>query len=67
MQHESSGAPVADVLDRRYVRVLRRLSSGCVLFEFALGDPDTTVEMVLPAAAFTEFCAHNHVVILGEP
>ncbi|MDE3011007.1 MAG: hypothetical protein KGI67_08980 [Pseudomonadota bacterium] len=66
MHHDLAGRSLSGVLDRRYVRVLKTLPSGCVVFEFALGDPDTCVEMILPAAAFAEFCASNHVQMRGD-
>ena len=44
---------------RKYVRVLATLPSGLVEFAFAVGDPELTVELVMPKAAFDEFCASN--------
>jgi phenol hydroxylase P0 protein len=41
------------------------LASGLVEFEFAVGDPDTCVELVMPEAAFEEFCRNNQVEFLG--
>jgi phenol/toluene 2-monooxygenase (NADH) P0/A0 len=46
---------------RRYVRVIEERSDGLVAFEFAIGWPELSVELLLPAAAFAEFCAVNRV------
>jgi phenol hydroxylase P0 protein len=53
-------------ITRKFVRVLRRGDDGLVAFEFAIGWPDLAVELVLPAAAFDEFCALHRVVLLDE-
>lgn len=49
---------------RRYVRITRRRPDGFVEFEFALGEPGISIDMVLGCAAFEEFCANNRVVPL---
>jgi phenol hydroxylase P0 protein len=51
---------VADT-SRRFVTVLEQRADGLVLFEFAIGWPELSVELMLPAAAFDEFCAANRV------
>lgn len=48
-------------ITRKFVRVMRTLPNGLIEFEFAVGDPDVAVELVMPKAAFDEFCANNHV------
>ena len=35
--------------------------SGFIEFDFAIGDPDLTVELILPEPAFEEFCATHRV------
>jgi phenol/toluene 2-monooxygenase (NADH) P0/A0 len=45
----------------RYVRVLERRADGLVSFEFAIGWPELSVELMLPAAAFEAFCTSNKV------
>ena len=57
--------PKAD-LSRRTVRVLERRPNGYVSFEFSIGWPELSVELLLPGPAFTEFCATQHVRML-EP
>ncbi|WP_084330508.1 phenol hydroxylase subunit [Castellaniella defragrans] len=51
--------PVSIDVTRKYVRLLRRRPDGFVEFEFALGEPDLYVEMILPAPAYASFCAIN--------
>lgn len=48
-------------ITRKFVRVVRTRPNGLVEFEFAVGDPDVAVELVMPQAAFAEFCAANGV------
>lgn len=48
-------------ITRKFVRVMRTRPNGLIEFEFAVGDPDVAVELVMPQAAFDEFCAANHV------
>ena len=52
---------------RKYVRVLATLPSGLVEFAFAVGDPELTVELVMPKAAFDEFCASHRVEFIAAP
>jgi phenol hydroxylase P0 protein len=49
---------------RRFVRLSGERPNGFVEFEFAIGEPEIFVEMILPRAAFTEFCATNRVELL---
>lgn len=51
---------------RRFVRVRRVRDDGFVEFEFAIGDPDMFVEMILPQQALPGFCTANDVVLLDE-
>ena len=46
---------------RRYVRFRELRSDGYVLFDFAIGDPEIAVELVLPLPAYQEFCRTNAV------
>tara|TARA_B100000678_G_scaffold287131_1_gene293183 strand:- start:109 stop:387 length:279 start_codon:yes stop_codon:yes gene_type:complete len=36
---------------------------GIVQFDFVYGDPDLSVELVLPVAAFREFCGENRCLV----
>jgi phenol hydroxylase P0 protein len=51
---------------RRYVRVCNQRPDGFIEFEFSIGDPALAVELMLPEAAFHEFCLTNEVIVL-EP
>lgn len=51
---------------KRYVRVCEQRPDGFVEFEFAIGDPALCVELMLPEAAFREFCRSNEAIVL-EP
>ena len=52
-------------ITRKFVRVMRTRPNGLIEFEFAVGDPDVAAELVMPKAAFDEFCASNHVEFLS--
>lgn len=43
---------------------VRRLRRGFVEFDFALGDPLLSVEMIMPAAEFQEFCRRETAVVI---
>ncbi len=43
-------------VDRRFIRIVQEHASGMVEFEFAVGEPQLFVEMVLPRAEFEQFC-----------
>ena len=49
----------------RYVRVTGQVRGGFVEFQFSIGDPTLYLEMILPAAAFEEFCAVNEAIHLN--
>ena len=53
-------------MTRKFVRVTGKLPNGLIEFEFAIGDPDVCVELVMPPAAFDEFCARNQVEFVAE-
>lgn len=58
-------APVADLpavdTTRRFVRVIEQRPDGLVAFEFAIGWPELSVELLLPERAFDAFCTANRV------
>ncbi|MEY4754318.1 MAG: hypothetical protein RJA44_1993 [Pseudomonadota bacterium] len=41
---------------QKFIRVVERRADGMVEFEFAVGEPELFVEMLLPQAAFEDFC-----------
>lgn len=51
---------------KRYVRLTQMRADGFVEFEFAIGDPDLAVELILPADAYRDFCRDNHAVIVSS-
>lgn len=51
---------------RKFVRVTEIRSDGFVAFDFAVGEPELYVEMILTQPAFDEFCRMNKVTRL-EP
>lgn len=50
---------------KRYVRIVRERANGFVEFEFAIGEPDLSIEMILGREAFAEFCRDNQVETLA--
>ncbi len=50
------------VLAQRFVRVLQRGPGDLVRFEFAIGWPDLSVELVLPSPSFDAFCLREHTL-----
>lgn len=49
---------------QRWVRVTGERGNGFVEFDFAIGEPDLCVEMILGREAFDEFCVANRVQLL---
>jgi phenol hydroxylase P0 protein len=64
MQPDTTVSPGMDV-SKRYVRITGA-HDGFVEFDFAIGDPELNVELILPRTAFDEFCRMNKVMPL-EP
>jgi phenol/toluene 2-monooxygenase (NADH) P0/A0 len=62
--------PVSDYFDMehaiRYIRVRSPANARFVEFDFAIGDPSLFVELIMPPAAFIEFCQRNQVVTMNE-
>lgn len=46
----------------KYVSVKRVIDNKFVEFNFAIGDPTLFVELILPVAAYAEFCQANDVI-----
>ena len=57
---------IACDLSRKFVRVTQVRADGLVAFEFSIGWPEMAVELVLPEAAFEEFCIANQVQRLSD-
>ena len=45
----------------RFVRVIATRANGLVAFEFALGEPQLFVELLMPQPQFEAFCAQQGV------
>ena len=65
MSSQLSSAPPGFDTTLRFVRVTGERPNGFVEFDFAVGEPDLAVEMILTRAAFAEFCERNAVEILA--
>ncbi len=50
----------------KYVRVRQIRADGLVCFEFAIGWPELFVDLMLPQAAFDEFCSRQQVQRLTD-
>lgn len=61
MEESTQGALAAL---EHYVRVTGTARAGYVEFQYAIGDPSLHLDMILPHAAFAEFCARHKVVRL---
>lgn len=63
--HDFHGQP-SPAHTRCWVRVRRERPDGFVEFDFAIGDPDLSVDLILPRPAFDEFCAVNRVRLIDD-
>jgi hypothetical protein len=59
--------PSPAVPQRKFVRVIEQHPNGLVRFDFAVGWPDLSCELVLPHALFDDFCRRNAVEFMTEP
>jgi phenol hydroxylase P0 protein len=61
------GGPTVEGFDTtwKFVRVIDRRPDGFVEFQFAIGDPEIFVEMIMNTDAFLEFCSMNEVTMLA--
>jgi phenol hydroxylase P0 protein len=50
---------------KRYVRLNQVRADGFVEFAFAIGDPELTVDLILPAEAYRDFCRDNKAVLIS--
>lgn len=64
---EERERPLEIDFSRRFVRVTNRRPDGFVEFDFALGDPELFVELVLNEEAFAAFRDENRAVPFPEP
>jgi phenol hydroxylase P0 protein len=66
MSSKDQPSPKAD-LTCKYVCVREVGADGNVRFDFAIGWPDLSIELVLPQTAFDEFCRCNDVRPMAPP
>jgi Phenol hydroxylase subunit. len=59
-----SRALITTTEQQAFVRFQRRTPQGFIEFLFGVGSSDLMVELVLPEAAYHEFCAINNVIRL---
>ena len=57
--------PACDT-SRRFVRIKDTRPDGLVCFEFAIGWPELSVDLMLPKSAFDEFCVQQQVQPLSD-
>ncbi|MDO8449977.1 MAG: phenol hydroxylase subunit [Rhodoferax sp.] len=57
--------PACDIA-RRFVRIKETRPDGMVSFEFAIGWPELSVDLMLPRPAFEEFCVAQQVQRLND-
>ena len=50
----------------KYVRIRQVRADGLVCFEFAIGWPELFVDLMLPRAAFDDFCLRQKVQLLSD-
>ncbi len=64
MPTQSASRLSSESLGKRYVRFHELDERGFVHFDFAIDDPELSVELTLPLASFRQFCEENDVVQL---
>lgn len=52
--------------DRRFVHITKRHGNGLVQFDFSVGTPDFSVELMMPETAFDEFCIRQKAVFVHD-
>lgn len=57
--------PACDV-SRKFVRIKETRPDGLVCFEFSIGWPELSVDLMLPRPAFDEFCVRQQVQRLND-
>ncbi|SAK86456.1 phenol hydroxylase subunit [Caballeronia pedi] len=56
--------PRAFDITRRFVRFREQRDDGFVEFDFSIGDPALSVELVMPLREYQSFCRANRVIHL---
>lgn len=63
MESPATGEPAPFDVARRYVRV-RGQKRGLIEFEFAIGEPETAIELLMPPDDFRDFCRAQNACVL---
>lgn len=63
-EHAPDMTPAELDTRKRYVRITGSRGGEFVEFDFAIGEPELFVEMILTYEAFIEFCTANAVEVL---
>lgn len=62
--------PTAEIpscdMARKFVRIKETRPDGLVCFEFSIGWPELSVDLMLPWPAFDEFCVRQQVQRLND-
>ena len=66
IESEAAGKRAEFDPKQSYVRVRQIRPDGFVEFDFAIGDPELYIELILPKSGFEEFCQNNAVHFLDE-
>jgi phenol hydroxylase P0 protein len=66
--HPPQVEPAARIfdVDCRYVRVREHRADGFVEFDFSIGDPGLSVELVMALPDYGSFCTANRAVHLSD-
>lgn len=65
VQYEPAAAPTPSFdPTKKFVRVNRIRYDGFIEFEFAIGDPGLSLELIMPLHAYRTFCQMNAVAHL---
>ncbi|WP_218140066.1 phenol hydroxylase subunit [Solimonas aquatica] len=64
IEQQRPDAETAVDVARKFVRVTGRRPDGYVEFQFSIHHQELFVELILPAAAFEDFCRRNDVTLL---
>jgi phenol hydroxylase P0 protein len=63
---QTADEAIACDVSRKFVRVKEVRPNGLVIFDFSIGWPEMAAELVMPQAAFDEFCLSNQVQRLHD-
>jgi phenol hydroxylase P0 protein len=53
--------------ERKFIRIMKTHANGLIEFEFAVGEPELFVELLMAQSAFDEFCVMHQVTPTQGP